>query len=193
MLRLATPDDVRPMLAIYAPYVRETAWTFEYTAPDAAAFARRFSEYTRVCPWLVWEEDGEILGYAHGSLPFEREAYRWCAEVSVYLSPRAQRRGIGRRLYAALERLLQMQGFRRVYAVITAQNTGSVAFHERLGYRQCAYFFGCGIKFQRLWDVIWMEKSFESPELSVEFPTLWESIMENDKNLSDILGILSLS
>ena len=85
MIRFAAESDVPAMLAIYAPYVRNTAYTFEYTVPTDAEFTARFLSYTRQCPWLVWEEDGAVLGYAYGSLPFERAAYAWCAEVSVYL------------------------------------------------------------------------------------------------------------
>ena len=110
MIRFARPSDIPAILDIYGPYVLNTAISFEYTVPGLEEFTQRFREITRQFPWLVWEEDGEILGYAYGSLPFGRAAYRWCAASSIYLAPNAQGRGIGRKLYTALETLLRKQG-----------------------------------------------------------------------------------
>ncbi len=110
MIRIATEADVPAMLAIYAPYILTTTHTFEYEVPALEEFTRRFQAVTEQFPWLVWEEDGEILGYAYGSAPFERAAYRWMAEDSVYLRPGARGRGIGRKLLTALEKILQYQG-----------------------------------------------------------------------------------
>ena len=83
MIRMAVEADVPAMLAIYSPYVLNTTASFEYEPPTQAEFLERFRRITRQFPWLVWEEEGEILGYAYGSLPFERAAYAWCAEASV--------------------------------------------------------------------------------------------------------------
>ena len=133
MIRIATPEDLPQILAIYGPYVRDTTHSFEYEIPTMAAFARRFEDITAQFPWLVWEENGKVLGYAYGSLPFSRAAYRWSCEASIYLAPQAQGKGIGRRLYAALEEILKRQGYQKVYAIITQENTGSIAFPEKLG------------------------------------------------------------
>ena len=111
MIRIAEERDVPEILSIYAPYVLQTTHTFEYDVPTQAEFLARFRSITAVFPWLVWEEDGRILGYAYGSAPFERAAYRWSCETSVYLRPEAKGRGIGRKLYTALEQLLAAQGF----------------------------------------------------------------------------------
>ena len=107
MIRPATEKDVPQMLAIYAPYVENTTVSFEYEAPSEAAFLQRFRDITAQFPWLVWEEDEKILGYAYGSPPYSRAAYSWCAEPSIYLLPEAQGKGIGRKLYAVLEEILQ--------------------------------------------------------------------------------------
>lgn len=193
MIRFASIDDIAQMLQIYAPYVDNTTYTFEYTVPTADAFADRFVRYTSQLPWLVWEEDGQILGYAYGSLPFERAAYAWCAEVSVYLAPQAHRRGIGKKLYAVLEHILWKQGYRVIYALITSENTPSLAFHEKVGYRTCATFPSCGLKFGRWLGVIWMEKRSEIVETPSLAPVSWRSVVNNDQDLADILAVLSLS
>ena len=193
MIRFATSDDIAAMLAIYAPYVENTTFTFEYTVPTYDTFLSRVTRYTRQLPWLVWEEEGEVLGYAYGSLPFERAAYAWCAEVSVYLAPKAHRRGIGRQLYAALEEILWRQGYRVIYALITSENSGSLAFHEKVGYRFSAEFPGCGLKFGRWLGVIWMEKRSNLVETPSIAPVPWHAIVKNDEELENILADLSLS
>ena len=156
-IRMATVEDLPRVLEIYAPYVENTAISFEYTVPTLEEFTRRFLHITEQFPWLVWEEDGIVLGYAYGSLPFERAAYRWSAEASIYLCPEACGKGIGRKLYAALEELLQKQGYRKVYTIITTANEPSIAFHRAVGYRHTATMPDCGYKFGKWYGTVWME------------------------------------
>ena len=193
MIRIATEADIPQMLAIYAPYVENTTYSFEYTVPTLEAFTHRFVKYTAQCPWLVWEENGQVVGYAYGSLPFERAAYAWCAEVSIYLAPESQGKGIGRRLYAAVEEILWRQGYRIIYALITSENEGSLAFHEKVGYQYCAQCPDCGIKFSRSLGVIWMEKRAKNGELPSSPPIPWREIVETDRKVMDILASLTLS
>ena len=193
MIRIATERDVPAMLPIYAPYILTTTYTFEYEVPTEAEFLQRFRSITVRFPWLVWEEDGKILGYAYGSAPFERAAYRWCAEDSVYLCPEAQGRGIGTRLCRALEKILFYQGYRRIYALITAENTNSVAFHEKLGYKLRGELPGAGLKFGRWVGVVWMDKTADFVDIPSSFPRDWQTIMQDGQTFSDILDILSLS
>ena len=171
MIRMATLADVPQILEIYRPYVENTAISFEYTAPTPEAFAKRFLAITEQFAWLVWEEDGKILGYAYGSLPFERAAYGWCAEASIYLRPEAHRKGIGKQLYAALEDILRRQGYRKVYAIITTANEASVKFHEAAGYRHTATMPDCGYKFGNWYGTVWMEKQL-SDDLSPTRPPI---------------------
>lgn len=181
MIRFAEPADIPQLLDIYGPYVETTAISFEYEIPGREEFASRFRQITAQFPWLVWEEAGELLGYAYGSLPFSREAYRWTAAASIYLRPQAQGRGIGRALYTALEKLLTAQGYRRLYAIITSDNPGSLTFHERMGFRFLAEFPQCGIKFQRLYSVIWMEKVLNSGPLPDSFPVPVGALVNIDR------------
>ena len=193
MIRIAAEADVPEMLAIYAPYILTTTSTFEYDVPAEDAFLQRFRTVTGQFPWLVWEEDGKILGYAYGSAPFERAAYRWCSETSVYLRPEARGRGIGKRLCLALEKVLAYQGYVRNYVLITAENSGSLEFHRKIGYSHLAKFENCGYKFGRWIGVVWMEKALNPVGFPKDFPTSWVSIILDDKNFSYILDILSLS
>ncbi len=192
MIRFATKEDIPQMLAVYAPYVQNTAYSFEYTVPTLEVFTARFEHYTRQCPWLVWEEDGCVLGYAYGSLPFERAAYAWCAEVSIYLSPKIHGRGIGKALYGAVENILWAQGYRVIYALITSENQDSLRFHERVGYRYCAEFPDCGFKLGRWLGVIWMEKRRDSVEMPSSAPVPWTNVVDNHRNLPNDLASFTL-
>ena len=193
MIRIATEADVPAMLAIYAPYIENTTITFEYHVPSEEEFRTRFRDITAQFPWLVWEEEGKVLGYAYGSAPFARDAYRWCAEDSIYLSPEAQGRGIGTRLCTALEKVLFYQGYRRIYALITAENKASVTFHEKLGYVKRGDFPDAGYKFGRWIGVIWMDKRANFVEFPSNFPASFQTLMQDEQSFSDILDILSLS
>jgi phosphinothricin acetyltransferase len=193
MIRIATEADVPEILAIYAPYVENTTITFEYDVPCKREFMQRFYTITAQFPWLVWEEAGQILGYAYAARPFPRAAYSWVAEPSVYLKPEAKGRGIGRKLYAALEAILKLQGYRVLYAIITQENTASVAFHEKTGYKMLSLFPQCGFKFGRWLGIYWMEKRLFSVETPNSFPISFPALSQDSQRISDILFNLSLS
>ena len=161
-IRLAKEQDIPRILEIYRPYVENTAISFEYTVPTLAEFTRRFFGITAWFPWLVWEEDGLVLGYAYAGRPWERAAYQWDASASIYLCPEAQGKGIGKKLYAVLEELLQKQGYKKVYAIITTANEPSIAFHRAVGYRHTATMPNCGYKFGNWYGTVWMEKELNA-------------------------------
>lgn len=177
-IRPATVQDVPRILEIYGPYVENTAISFEYAVPTLAEFTQRFLGITAQFPWLVWEENGTVLGYAYGSLPFERAAFQWCAEASIYLCPEARGKGIGKKLYAALEQLLQRQGYRKVYAIITTANKPSVAFHRAAGYRHTATMPDCGYKFGQWYGTVWMEKDLNTWDTPPRDPVPIDQVAE---------------
>ena len=192
-IRLAKPTDIPRILEIYAPYVENTTFSFEYNVPSPESFALRFETITAQFPWLVWEEAGAVMGYAYASAPFERAAYSWCAEPSIYLAPEIHGKGVGRKLYLALEALLQLQGYRVSYAIITSENKPSVDFHAALGYTHLATFPNCGFKHGRWLGTIWMEKVLNLVESPNNMPVSFFSIVNNDRKLSEILAKMRLS
>ena len=173
MIEFAREADLPEILAIYAPYVIHSTATFEYEPPSLPDFTRRFLDITAQFPWLVFREDGRILGYAYASHPYTRPAYAWCAEPSVYLRPEARGQGIGKALYDALEAILLKQGYQVLYALITQENAPSLRFHEKQGYRQMVLFPDCGFKFGRWLGLIWMEKRLKPVEIPTSAPTPW--------------------
>lgn len=157
-IRPAAAADLAAMNAIYGWYVENTAVTFEYTPPTEAEYAARFARISADYPWLVLEEEGKILGFAYADRAFEKAAYAWCADMTVYLAPEAAGQGRGRALYLALEELLKARGIRILYALVTASNEVSLRFHEAMGYRQVGFLRDAGWKQGRWHSVAWMEK-----------------------------------
>ena len=185
MIRPAAEKDLPEILEIYAPYVENTTVSFEYDVPCLKTFTRRFYTYTTQFPRLVWEEEGRILGYAYASAPFERAAFRWCAEPSVYLRPEARGLGIGAKLYTVLEAILEQQGYRVLYALITGENAASIRFHEKMGYRRVGFLPDCGYKQGRWCSLVWMEKSLKIVESPSGFPKPWVSIVQGAERFTN--------
>lgn len=177
-IRAARPEDIPAMRAIYAPFVLHTAISFEFRVPSEEEFAQRFQSHSAQCPWLVWEESGQVLGYAYAGPAFARAAYAWNAEISCYLADGAQRRGIGRQLYAQLETMLRQQGYRKIFALVTSANTSSLAFHRALGYREAARFQNVGFKLGQWHDVLWLEKELQPLGKPQQAPRPWREVAE---------------
>ena len=106
-IRPANLADAQAIQAIYAPYVEKTAITFEYEVPSVQEFEKRISNTIERYPYLVAEEDGQVLGYAYASTYYARTAYDWTTELSIYLNEDARGRGLGSQLYGALEEELE--------------------------------------------------------------------------------------
>lgn len=164
-IRLATIDDAESILNIYGPYVQNTAISFEYKTPTLEEFQTRIANISKNYPYLVAEQNNRIIGYAYGSRFHERAAFSWCAEVSIYVDANTRKCGVGRALYEALEKALKKQGILNLYASIAYTdiedeylNKNSAQFHAHLGYEQIGRFHKCGYKFNRWYDMIWMEK-----------------------------------
>jgi phosphinothricin acetyltransferase len=175
-IRIATVDDSKSILKIYAPYIENTSYTFETEVPTIESFKERISSCLQNWPWLVCEIDGVIAGYAYGSKHRERVAYQWSLESSVYIHDDYQRRGVALALYTALINILKIQGFRNLYAVINLPNDKSVSFHENRGFEYFATYKNVGYKLGRWKDVGWWQLQLNEysmePEPPVKFPDI---------------------
>jgi len=159
--RVARESDADQVLSIYAPMVRETAISFELAPPSADEMRARIRNILATHMWLVCEEDQAIAGYAYASKFRPREAYQWTAEVTVYVHPAQQRRGIGRALYTSLFETMRLQGFCSAVAGIALPNDASVKLHEGLGFTSIGVFERVGYKLARWHDVGWWQLAFE--------------------------------
>jgi L-amino acid N-acyltransferase YncA len=158
LIRHADPErDGAACAEIYAPYVRDTAISFEEAPPTPAEFTRRIELVSPDYPWLAAEVAGAVVGYAYASAHVERAAYRWVANVAVYVDNGYRGRGVGRALYDALLALLVRQGIQVVCAGVTLPNDASVALHEACGFEPVGVYRRIGWKAGSWRDVGWWQ------------------------------------
>ena len=176
MIRIATENDAAGVLSIYQPYIENTSFTFETEVPSLDAFKERINTYLIHFPWLVYEINGTIAGYAYGGKHRERTAYQWCVESSIYIHDDFQKAGIGKALYEALIEILKRQDFRNVYAVINLPNDRSVQFHENCGFEYFATYEKVGYKLGKWKNVGWWKLSIneygDEPAPPIKFSEL---------------------
>jgi phosphinothricin acetyltransferase len=161
-IRIAGPDDADLLARIYAPYVEQSAISFELEPPSPAELAGRIATTLSYAPWLVLADGPALLGYAYATKHRDRAAYRWSVDSSVYVGAAAKRTGVGRALYRSLFALLRLQGFHRVHAGITLPNAASVGLHESFGFEPVGIYRGVGYKAGRWHDVGWWQLSLEA-------------------------------
>ena len=154
------PSHLADLNRIYNYYVLESSATFDLEPWSGERRREWFEAFGSTGPRqaFVALADGEVVGYAYSACHRSRPAYRTSVETSVYLHPEWHRHGIGTRLYQALFDALASEDLHRAYAGIALPNQGSIALHERFGFRQVGTYDEVGRKFERYWSVLWMEK-----------------------------------
>jgi len=182
-LRMASPSDAAELLKIYAPYVRQTAISFEYEPPSEGEFRERVEDVLQMFPYLAAVQGGRIVGYAYAHPYGVRKAYSWSVELSVYVARDCRGLGIGRMLYEAMEKLLKAQHVTNLYALVAGVAVedeylthDSVKFHEAMGYVKVGHMHKAGYKFGRWYDMMTFEKLIaEHPEASQpDVISVWE-------------------
>lgn len=174
LIRMATPDDAEACLRIYEPIIRETSISFETEVPSIEEMRGRISEYLGYAPWICYEEDGVVVGYAYGSRFRPRAAYRWSVEGSVYLALDSRGKGVGMALGLLLSQLLRLQGFQVLIGGIALPNPASEGLIAKLGMKRMGVLPRVGFKFGEwhdlaLWQMELNEASMSPGEpLSVE-------------------------
>ena len=179
-VRAAAPEDAEQLLEIYTPFVisedcRLSNVSFELAAPDVEEFRQRIQDISKQFPYLVGEVNGQILGYVYCHPYRERLAYQWAVEVTIYLAPAGQGKGLGRLLYETMEKLLCLQGVTMAYSCITVGNDHSIKMHEALGYRLIGTFTNSGYKNGQWLDTVWLEKQLQPcPKQPDNIKSWWE-------------------
>lgn len=188
--RIAKVEDAPRILEIYAYYVENTAVSYEFLVPSLAEFTERIRSTLVKYPYIVAEEDGRIAGYIYASRFAERAAYSWAVGTSIYIDREYHRRGIGKLLYEKLEAILKIQNITNLYAGAADPmddedpylTRNSEHFHEAIGYKTVARYHGCGCKFGRWYNLLWMEKIINEhsvpPKEVVAFSKLNESAVQ---------------
>ena len=158
-VRDASEDDAPACAAIYAPYVRETAVSFESEPPTPERMAERITAAIRTHAWVVHEDDGRVVGYAYGGPHQKRDAYRFSCEVSVYVEQGRRRTGAGRALYEALFEQLAARGYRMAVAGMTLPNEASTGLHRAMGFEPVGVYRRIGWKLSAWHDVAWVQRA----------------------------------
>lgn len=154
-VRLATKNDAKQILDIYAPSILVAAISFETEVPSLEEMEKRIETCLQKFPWIVCVVENRIAGYAYASKHRDREAYQWSCECSVYVHNDFKGKGIGKKLYQLLFQILRLQEFRNVYAGITLPNEASVHLHEKCGFKHFADYDHVGYKFGKWHTVGW--------------------------------------
>ncbi|MFR2320066.1 MAG: N-acetyltransferase family protein [Enterocloster sp.] len=187
-IQVASVDDAEELLAIYAPYVEKTAITFEYEIPSIEEFKGRIAHVLERFPYLKAVEAGKILGYAYVSPFKERAAYSWAVETSIYVDENVKHKGVGRKLHEALETVLKEQGILNMEACIGYPeeedgylDKNSARFHAHMGYRMVGEFKKCGYKFDRWYNMVWMEHIIGEHQTHMAYPERFPQIRDRLK------------
>jgi phosphinothricin acetyltransferase len=177
-IRLATARDADPIRDIYAPFCEGSPVSFETRPPTVEEMRQRIAKTLMSLPWLVCDDNGQVLGYAYASPHRERAAYRWSVDVSAYVREGFRRSGVGRALYASLLALLRLQGFHNAVAGITLPNPGSVGLHQAMGFQPVGVYRGIGFKCGQWHDVAWYQLALREctgvPEDPLDFHVVRE-------------------
>jgi len=160
-------------LRLYSKYVSGSAVSFELEVPSLEEFSNRIVTISKRFPYLIAEENGAALGYAYASAYRDRAAYQWNVEVSIYIEDQNKKSGVATALYNQLFSELQRIHICKAFAVIALPNNASVGFHHKMGFEKFATYKNVGFKLNQWHDVLWMEKTLQSPEIPVA-PTFWD-------------------
>lgn len=180
-IRLITTEDAEAARDIYAPYVLNTAISFEYDVPTVEEFRYKIEKITTQYPWLVCECDGRIVGYAYGSTHRDRTGYQWSPEVTIYMNENSHRKGIGRALYSALFDMLRMQGYYNLFAGVLVTNKKSVEFHRAMGFEDIGLFRNIGYKLGEWHTNLWMQCELQKPIHNPPAPISVHEIMKTEE------------
>ena len=158
-------EDAERLAEIYSYYVLNTAVSFEYEAPTAEEFKERIEKITSKYPYLVCVKDDKVVGYVYASAYSVRDAYSWTVANSIYVDKDYRRQGIGTLLYKELEKRLKDMGIINMLAGAAFADPedeylshASFEFHKDQGYTKVAQFDKIGKKFDRWYDLMWMQK-----------------------------------
>lgn len=179
MIRLIEDKDLRECLDIFNYYVLNTDYSFETDKLTEEKYLERIHNITKTYPWIVYEEDGQILGFAYLADFNYRKAYQYTADLTIYLHHEHLGRGIGRRLYDCIEDLARKMGICTIISLITANNKGSLKFHERIGFSYLCTIENVAYKFNK-----WCHLTYYSKVLSLEEPN------GDIRTVGDIDGLL---
>lgn len=164
MIREVRNNDAKAIIDIYNYYIKHTVITFEEEMITSDEILKRMLLIQKNYPWYVYIEDGKVIGYAYANKWKERSAYRFAVEISIYLEPGHTGKGIGSKLMKHLLENLKLRDIHCVIGGITIPNAGSIAIHEKFGFKKVAHFEKVGYKFDKWLDVGYWQLNIEEEQ-----------------------------
>ena len=165
-------SDATACLNLYSKYVINSAVSFEIAPPSIDEFEHRIEDISKRFPYFIAEENGVFAGYAYASAYRDRLAYQWNVEVSIYVEDYKKKSGVASKLYTELFAELERIQICKAFAVIALPNDASIGFHHKMGFEKFATYKNVGFKLNQWHNVLWMEKTIQSPETPRE-PLYW--------------------
>ena len=158
-IRLATEADAEEILEIYAPIVRDTAISFEDAVPTVDEMRARIREKLETYPWFVAEEDGRLLGYGYAGPLRSRAAYRWSAEVSMYIREDVRHSGVATAIGMKITEALLRMGVCTLFGGTTLPNAASEGIYLKSGFESAGVWRNAGFKHGKWHDVGWFQRA----------------------------------
>lgn len=174
MIRPVSKADAADILDIYSPYITDTVITFETEVPTIEEFAERIEYINNKLPYIVCEVEGRAVGYAYASKHRARSAYKYSVDVSIYVAPNYQNKGIGKTLYTNLFKMLNKYNYYSAYAGITLPNEKSIGLHKSFGFIEVGTYHNVGFKNGKWLDVMWLEKPLKEYGIPQGQQNRWE-------------------
>ena len=162
MIRKVTDQDAKEIVEIYNHYIKTSTVTFETATLSETEMQERISNILEKYPYLVYEENGVVVGYAYANLFRTRIAYEHASESSVYVHPDHFKKGIATKLYDALLKEMKAYKLKTAIGGITLPNEASVVLHEKFGFKKVAHFEKVGYKFDQWLDVGYWQLSLNA-------------------------------
>tara|TARA_R110002049_G_scaffold302258_1_gene494949 strand:+ start:2397 stop:2882 length:486 start_codon:yes stop_codon:yes gene_type:complete len=153
MIRKVTTQDAKQLVDIYNHYVLHTVVTFDDTVFSVADFKKKIESISSRFPFVVYEENNQVLGYAYANIWREKPAFKHTVETTIYLHHEAKGKQIGTKLYTELLNQLRAENYHVAIGGLTLPNEASVKLHEKFGFKQVAHFKEVGFKFETWLDV----------------------------------------
>lgn len=184
--RLAKKEDIKEITKIYNYYVENSEYSFEYDKVSEPDMLKRMESTIETYPYVVYEEEGVILGFVYLSAHNPREAYGWNAVLTTYLNIEVTSKGIASKMYDKIFPILKMQNLKNIYGCITTINERSIKMHQKYGFKICGEFPNSGFKNGKWLSITWIEKQITELEIP---PKAFIPFKDLDKNkVMDILN-----
>lgn len=158
MIRYVEEKDYKEITDIYNYYIKNTTISFEEDELSYDNMRKRIDSIKKKFPYIVYEEDGAILGYAYLNYFSERSAYRFSLDLSIYLKNGELTKGIGSALYNEIENIARKNGIKKIISCITLSNDRSISFHKKMGFSECGRMNNVGYKHNAWQSIVWMDK-----------------------------------